>query len=78
MSMVRDQANENLIRDLKANSQYLVLVHETFCSLFAEVNLRTISVHETRLSKTVKVNRNHVSKHKAFSRILIVSKSRKT
>ena len=54
ISMVRDQENEHLIRDLGSHSQYLDLLHTTFCELFRIVNFRTISIYETKLSSTVK------------------------
>ena len=54
ISMVRDQENEHLIRDLGSHSQYLDLLHITFCDLFRTVNFRTISIYETKLSSTVK------------------------
>ena len=53
VSMVRDQANERLVRDLGLDSQYLDLLHTTFCELFRMVNFRTISIYETKLSKSV-------------------------
>ena len=54
ISMVRDQENERVIRDLEADSQYLDLLHTTFCDLFRTVNFRTISIYETKLSSIVK------------------------
>ena len=54
INMVRDQENERVIRDLGSHSQYLELLHTTFCNLFRMVNFRTISIYETKLSSTVK------------------------
>ena len=54
ISIVRDQENEHLIRDLGSHSQYLDLLHTTFCDLFQTVNFRAISIYETKLSSTVK------------------------
>src|SRR5947207_2365741 len=54
ISMVQDQENEHLIRDLGSHSQYLDMLHTTFCDLFRLVDFRTISIYETRLSNTVK------------------------
>ena len=49
--MVRDQANERLVSDLGSDSQYLDLLHTTFCE-------RTISIYETKLSSNVEESKH--------------------
>ena len=60
-SMVRDQENERLVNDLGSNSQYLELLHVTFCDLFRTVNFHTISMYETKKSSTVKERINFLT-----------------
>lgn len=58
-TMVKGQRNENLVSDLGIESQFLGLLHDTFCELFSLQNFRIISVYETKLSRTVEVRTVH-------------------
>lgn len=57
LPMVKNQPNENLVRNLAPNSHYLRNLHEKFCRelMMLLPNSAVISVYETVRTKTAKV-----------------------
>ncbi|KAF8532917.1 hypothetical protein BDD12DRAFT_535075 [Trichophaea hybrida] len=54
--MVKGQPNERLVRDLAPRSEFLEMLHETFCERFDFNDTEVISFYETEETKTVKRN----------------------
>lgn len=55
-SMVKGQPNSHLVRDLCGRSQFLDLLHRSFCHHFRLEDSKIISAYETRDTETVQVD----------------------